>query len=74
MIDVDAQLHDTDIRIAEAERAVESQKLQIGALAWDGRETVDAERTLSDLRRQLFHLRSARSALLRSLERVFEAC
>ena len=68
MIDMDTQLYHTDLRIAEAERAVESQKLQIGSLAWDGRETRDAERILAELRAQLFQLRSTRSALLRSVE------
>jgi hypothetical protein len=53
MIDMDMQLYHTDLRIIEAERAVESQKLRIGSLAWDGHETGDAERTLRDLRAQL---------------------
>jgi hypothetical protein len=74
MIDMDMQLYHTDLRIAEAERAVESQKLHIGSLAWDGHETVDAERTLRDLRAQLFQLRSTRSALLRAVEPAVAAC
>ena len=74
MIDIDTQLYDTDLRIAEAERAVESQKLQICSLAWDGRETGDAERILAELRTQLFRLRSTRSALLRSVEPSYPLC
>jgi len=74
MIDMDMQLDDTDLRIAEAERAVENQKLHIGALAWDGRATHEAERILAELRAQLFRLRSNRSALLRSVQPSFPLC
>lgn len=71
---MDMQLYHTDLRITETERAVESQKLRIGSLAWDGHETGDAERTLRDLRAHLSQLRSTRSALLRAVESAFVAC